>query len=362
MPESEVTYNSFLIKFLIAPKYRIGRHVLLILFFTFVAFNMPYLICAGFLDEVDDVIWCVSLILLFSYLGGIYLHMYVLLPGLLLKNRYVLYIITVSLLILVMIVVSFGSDYWLNLYYRQEPGYYSFFYKNRILAVEIVSNFFLYGLLIAGTSITILLRHWIGFYKRKNELEKVNLKTELELLKDQINPEFLFNMLDEAGKQTFDNPAQASMVLMELSRLLRYQLYDGKREKVLLISEISFIEHFLELAKTRHANLSFSVMKEGDVSRKLVPPLLFIPFAIHYVKLSSLGNLPLDVHFCFRAGEGELHFSCICFALGMPGGHMENCEDLESVNQRLDLLFKNSYKLEVVDDGGICKTNLCIRL
>lgn len=59
------------------------------------------------------------------------------------------------------------------------------------MAIEIVSNFFLYGLLIAGTSITILLRHWMGFYQRKNELEKVNLKTELESLKDQINPEFL---------------------------------------------------------------------------------------------------------------------------------------------------------------------------
>lgn len=70
-------------------------------------------------------------------------------------------------------------------------------------------------------------------------------------------------MLDEAGRQTFDNPGQASKVLMELSRLLRYQLYDGKREKVLLISEISFIERFLELAKMKYANLSFTVTKEG---------------------------------------------------------------------------------------------------
>ena len=234
MPKSEGTYNSFLIDFLIAPKYRFGRHLLLVLFFTFVAFNMPYLTCAGFLDEVGGMIGYVSLLLLAFYLGGIYLHMYVLLPGLLLKNRYVLYIIIVSLLILVMIVVSFGSDYWLNRYSGQEPGYYSFFYKNRIMAIEIVSNFFLYGLLIAGTSITILLRHWMGFYQRKNELEKVNLKTELESLKDQINPEFLFNMLDEAGRQTFDNPEQASKVLMELSRLLRYQLYDGKGRRCCL--------------------------------------------------------------------------------------------------------------------------------
>jgi len=82
MPKSEGTYNSFLIDFLIAPKYRFGRHLLLVLFFTFVAFNMPYLTCAGFLDEVGGVIGYVSGLLLAFYLGGIYLHMYVLLPGL----------------------------------------------------------------------------------------------------------------------------------------------------------------------------------------------------------------------------------------------------------------------------------------
>ena len=64
MPKLEGTYNSFLIDFLIAPKYRFGRHLLLVLFFTFVAFNMPYLTCAGFLDEVGGVIGYVSGLLL----------------------------------------------------------------------------------------------------------------------------------------------------------------------------------------------------------------------------------------------------------------------------------------------------------
>ena len=149
---------------------------------------------------------------------------------------------------------------------------------------------------------------------------------------------------------------------MELSRLLRYQLYDGKREKVLLISEISFIERFLELAKMKYANLSFTVTKEGEVSRKLVPPLLFIPFAIHYIKQLSSEESRMDIYFCFRAGERKLFFSCICFAPGLPDGQKEHNEDLEDVKHRLDLLFKDAYKLETVDDGALCKTNLCIRL
>lgn len=352
-------YNSFLISFLIAPRYRFGRHLLLILFFTFVAFNMPYLTCAAFLDRVDEMIWAVNVALLLSYLGGIYLHMYVLLPALLLKNRYLFYTLAVSVLLLAMIGVSFGADYWLNRYYRQEPGHYSFFYKNRILAVEIVSNFFLYALLIAGTSVTILLRHWMRFYRRRNELEKAKLKTELELLKDRINPEFLFDMLDEAALRTLDRPAQASGVLMELSRLLRYQLYDGKREQVLLISEIAFIERFLKLATARHPGLNFTVAKEGEVSRKLVPPLLFIPFAIHYVKSIPPGDVRTDVHICFRATGREVSFSSSCSSFAMP---VQDSEELRDVKHRLDLLFKDSYSLATACDGHRCTTRLSIAL
>lgn len=362
MPKSEGTYNSFMINFLIDRKYRVARHLLLILFFVFVSFNLPFLTCAVFLDQVDHMVWYVSLALLVSYLGGVYLHLYVLLPELLLKNRYVLYTITVSLLIFLMILISLGADYGVTQYYDQEPTHYSYFYKDRIPAMEIAGNFFLYALLIAGTSITILLRRWMQFSKRKNELEKESLKTKLESLKDQINPEFLFNMLDEAGEQTPDAPGQASMILMKLSKLLRYQLYDGKREKVLLISEISFIENFLDLAKVRYTGLNFTVTKEGKLSRKLVPPLLFIPFAIYYVKLLPSVSSPMDIHFTFRAGEKELFFSCICFAPGITDKDPENGRELEDIRHRLSLLFKESYTLDTVDEGTICRTNLYIKL
>ena len=148
------------------------------------------------------------------------------------------------------------------------------------------------------------------------------------------------------------------MVLMKLSKLLRYQLYDGKREKVLLISEISFIENFLDLAKVRYTGLNFTVTKEGKLSRKLVPPLLFIPFAIYYVKLLPSVSSPMDIHFTFRAGEKELFFSCICFAPGITGKGWE----LEDIRHRLSLLFKESYTLDTVDEGTICRTNLYIKL
>lgn len=197
---------------------------------------------------------------------------------------------------------------------------------------------------------------------RKNELEKINLKTELEGLKDRINPEFLFCMLDEASEQTAGNPEQASLVLMKLSRLLRYQLYDGNREKVLLISEISFIENFLDLARMRYPNLNFKVMREGDVSRKLVPPLLFIPFAIRYVKLLTAKDQAMDLRFNFRVEPEGIGFSCICFTPGLSKCGMAGTQELADVKQRLDLLFPDAYRLTTSGDSSLCKTDLYLKL
>lgn len=365
MARSELTYNSFLIDFLIDPRYRFGRHVVLVLFFIFVAFNLPYLISAEYADNAGDMDYMAiftSIFLLVSYLSGVYLHMYLLLPRLLLKDRVLPYAGTVALLLAAMLAVSFGADAWMNYYYEEPPGFYSYFYKSRRLTIEIVGNYVLYALLLAGTSLTLLLREWLQFDRRKNELEKINLKTELERLKDQINPEFLFSMLDEASELTASNPEQASMVLMKLSRLLRYQLYDGNREKVLLISEISFIENFLHLAQVRYANLNFKVTREGDVSRKLVPPLLFVPFAIRYAKLLMASDMAMDLQFCFRTEQKGIGFSCICFTHGLPHVGMENMQELADVKLRLDLLFPNAYKLETIGNGSLCKTNLYIKL
>lgn len=365
MAEMQLAYNSFLIDFLIAPKYRVARHVVLVLFFTFVAFNLPYLISAEYTNKeghMDDMVVYTSIFLLVSYLAGVYLHLYVLLPKLLLKDRVMLYVVTVGVLLVAMLAVSFAADAWLNHYYDEPPGFYSYFYKGRRASVEIVGNYVLYALLLAGTSLTLLLREWLQFNKRKNELEKINLKTELEGLKDRINPEFLFSMLDEASEQTAGNPELASLVLMKLSRLLRYQLYDGNREKVLLISEISFIENFLDLARVRYPNLNFNVMREGDVSRNLVPPLLFIPFAIRYVKLLTAKDQAMDLRFNFRVEPEGIGFSCICFTPGLPECGMAGTQELADVKQRLDLLFPDAYRLTTSGDSSLCKTDLYLKL
>lgn len=361
MPLSDVTYKSFMIDFLIDTRYRIGRHLLLVLFFVFVSFNMIYLSCVDVADPRDGILFLLSMFLLMVYLGGIYLHIYVLLPGLLLKHRYIPYVVIISVLILFFLFIAFGSDYFIMKHYGGRAGRYSFFYKDRILAIEIIGNFCLYALLIAGTSMTVLFRHWMAFSRRKNELESANLKTELGRLKDRINPEFLFAMLDEAREKTPSDPQLASLILMKLSKLLRYQLYDGNREKILLISEIAFIRDFLNLAQVRYRQLNFMISTDGDVSREMIPPLLFIPFAIHYVKIASEQDIAMDLHFSFISKGQELLFSCICFAPGLQESG-EKDPALSDLEHRLDLLYPGRYLLRMTGDQSIYRNHLSLKL
>src|SRR6202000_1449787 len=100
--------------------------------------------------------------------------------------------------------------------------------------------------------------------QRIAELERISMQSELQQLKNQINPHFLFNMLNNVNVLTQQDPEKASQVLMKLSDLLRYQLYDSSREKVLLTADIRFLTDFLNLEKIRRDNFDFIVSKEGE--------------------------------------------------------------------------------------------------
>lgn len=90
-----------------------------------------------------------------------------------------------------------------------------------------------------------------------NELQRMNMKTELEQLKSQVNPHFLFNTLNNLLVLTKTDPEKASVVLLGLSDLLRYQLYDSAKEKIVLSKDIAFIRNFLSLEKIRKNDLAF---------------------------------------------------------------------------------------------------------
>ncbi len=342
LPEQSINEN-WIFQFLITEKYRIYRHLLLIAFFFLALFNSEP-------EYTEPTETYSRIITFFQVLLLAYINMYFLMPKFLYKNRYEVY----GLLIVVNIII------WLFIH-----GVANYFFKPNLLHYQendkIAISFVLLVLIIASAAIK-LFQQWVLNVQLINELKHTTTQAELEQLKNQINPHFLFNMLNNANVLTKKDPEKASQVLMKLSDLLRYQLYDSARDKVLLTSDIHFLEDFLNLEKVRRDNFDFIISKEGDLSGIQIPPLLFISFVENSVKHNNDSEKSSYVHLFFDVRENELFFKCINSKPILKAVHNSGGLGLTNVKRRLELLFPINYSLKIEDNAETFTVYLSIKL
>ena len=112
----------------------------------------------------------------------------------------------------------------------------------------------------------------------QSELERRSIRSELGVLRSQINPHFLFNVLNNIDSLIYEDKDKASNAIFLLSKIMRYMLKESNEEKALLNNELEYIGDFIELSKLSFEDpkfLEFNI--SGDVNGKQIPPLLFIP-------------------------------------------------------------------------------------
>jgi LytS/YehU family sensor histidine kinase len=217
-------------------------------------------------------------------------------------------------------------------------------------------------MLIIASAAVKLFQQWIADAQLIYDLELAKTNAELEQLKNQINPHFLFNMLNNANVLIEDDPKKASQVLMKLSDLLRYQLYDSSRDKVLLTSEIHFLEDFLNLEKVRRDNFNFLISKEGELSGVQVPPLLFISFVENAVKHNNDSTKLSYVNLFFDVRHTELFFKCINSKPVVKAVNKSGGLGLDNIKRRLELLFPSLHDLKIEDNPETYCATLTLKL
>ena len=194
--------------------------------------------------------------------------------------------------------------------------------------------------------------------QRINELEKKRMFSEVERLKDQINPSSFFKTLNKTGMLVKTEPDKASGMLMKLSQLLRYQLYDCNREKVMLKSEITFLRNYLELESMYSPDFHYKI-KENIISNVFIAPSILLPYVQSVVNIISheKGNLDLDIYI-----SNEDKF--IKIEIRVSGLYEEKLvgSELAKVKIRLDTLYKNHYKLELVGNTASSSTVISLIL
>ena len=344
--------------FLLSPRFRIYRHVLLQSLIIAMTINISLDGEAKFSQDVTTFISWFSYYLLMN--SVIYFNLYVLTPRYLEKEKYQKFMWGVGgLIVFTLLGISILQAALYDFKGIKELN------SAYLIGLNLTSSALSLGLMIVGTSTLLLLRQWIIHSQRIDELESTTLQSELKHLKRQINPHFLFNMLNNANVLLKKDPEEASRLLFKLEDLLRYQINDSSKDAVSLSSDIRFLNDFLNLEKIRRDKFEYIISKEGDINKVVMPPLLFIPFVENAVKHNPDSENESYVHLSFKVWHNELTFQC---ENSKPTGQQEDSIvktgglGLKNIKRRLELLYPNRYSLEVEENEMSYKVNLHLTL
>lgn len=213
-----------------------------------------------------------------------------------------------------------------------------------------VPNFF-----VIGTSTVVKITiDWLKNQRERQELQTQTMQSELRFLKSQINPHFLFNTLNSLYALTLKKSDKAPDIVLKLSEMMRYMLYECNEPEVPLSKEIAYIGNYLELEKLRQGDtVEIEVKVEGSVSDQKIAPLMFIPFIENCFK-HGLGNRLspgfVRIHLKVMGHRVEAHIeNSKPESMPKPLHARSGGIGLVNVRRRLNILYPNRYTLNIED-------------
>ncbi len=237
---------------------------------------------------------------------------------------------------------------------------------------DIIDNqyaYFLTTFFIAGTStIFKIVTDWARQLKDKQELETKTMQTELRFLKSQINPHFLFNTLNNLYALTLKKSEQAPEIVIKLSEMMRYMLYECNEKRVLLSKEIHYIRNYLDLEGLRQGkNVDISFEVEGQVGQQEIAPLLFIPFLENAFKHGLNNHIDHGfVRIQMRVEGRTVHFKIENTKAPVKPQADPNRRSggigLVNVHRRLNLIYPDRYDLRIDNNPNTYAVDLTIEL
>ncbi len=286
----------------------------------------------------------------FFQILAVYVNLYFLMPRFFETRRYAAYISSLFLLI--------GVTSFLII-----PGYYlsahicgktvqDMFGKDacwyHFLGNSLSSTF---GCMTLAMSVQLAWQ-WNQTKKREQALEKEKLETELNFLKYQFNPHFLFNTINSIFFLIHKNPDMASESLAKFSELLRYQLYDCDENQIPLTREIAYLENFVELERLRqngNMEIRLELTRDFNPASEIAPFILmtFVENAFKHVSRHS--DRTNFIFISLEQTEGLLEFSVrnsIAAYKNMEVVHYSGI-GLKNVRRRLDLIYPGEHELQI---------------
>ena len=302
-----------------------------------------------------------------------YVLMYWLLPKFYFKRRnpFVVAVITVCvLLVLNVVAVVFKTA---PIFYNKLVGIDNYKINWEVLQrVVIVDQLSSLPIILSFALMIKLVKRWWQKQKQTELLAKEKTKAELQLLKAQVHPHFLFNTLNNIYFFTLTNSKQAPVMIKKLSGMLHYILNECNLPLVPLGKEIKMIRDYMDLEKIRYAEqMQMSIDIKIDHTSKMISPLLLIPFVENSFKhgASKMITKPW-VKLSISIENNMLHFMIINSTppVNEMGVYMDNLPHrqgnigLKNVRKRLELLYPETHELKIVSEPDKYAVNLSLQL
>ncbi|WP_161568407.1 sensor histidine kinase [Flavobacterium cupreum] len=292
-----------------------------------------------------------------------YYNLYVLMPRYYFTGKYFVYSIALIVLLLAGGALQRFCSYviWVPLSEIYNPLSYQSDIKYYWNSIRILRNSFLFFPIVVVAMLLRIMRVSVNKEKRFLEMEKQKKIAELNLLKAQINPHFFFNTLNSLYALTLKNSEKAPELVLRLSDLMHYMLYEASADTVLLKDEIRHLEGYIYIEKMRFSDrLDLSFQYSGDLEGKSIFPLLLLPFIENAFK-HGIANHAGWVTISINVLDNEL-FLKVENSFRKVQVEKPHGIGLANVKRRLDLTYGDKYKLVIHTFEDVFEIELKINL
>jgi two-component system, LytTR family, sensor histidine kinase AlgZ len=348
--------NSFLYNdFIFSPKYKVWRHV------TYWSFHVTVWGCfwvimgapTSILRNIFNMILWVPAFIFFAYPLA-----YIAVPKLLLKGRVWQFFL---------VILAWGAyGLYHNFAYRnyiyiplQEALGFGFIPRGGLQAHS-------YLCMTTSAASPMIIRFFkLWTFKQRDwlQVQQEKVTAELQLLKAQVHPHFLFNTLNNIYSFSLENSPKTPELILKLSSLLNYMIYNCKTEKVLLEKEVEVMKNYIDLEKERYGNkIKISWNVEGDVKDKFIVPLLLLPFlenAFKHGASEQIENPWIGVDISVN------NDTLLCKISNSKNEFVKqsnNCIGINNVKKRLSILYKDKHDLEIIDNQNLFVVSMTLVL
>lgn len=308
-------------------------------------------------DYPPSAAWLITTIKVVDLAILVYIANYVLIPTLLYRKKYVLFVLV---LLLMIVTSSIIKMYWIG-YLLNPTAPLNIFDRFK---VRVYDNVFPHILLVStGIAFKLLLDN-ARAQRRLVEMAREKAETELQYLKSQINPHLLFNSLNSIYFLIDKQNTEARQTLLQFSDLLRYQLYDCNADTIEIEKELRYLSDYVRLQRLRKDNqYDIQMNQQGDMTSFCITPLLLVPFVENAFKhISHHHDRRNFVEIDLSRQNGVFNFTVVNSTDKHRSTEPRGGIGLANVQRRLELLYPNKHQLKITNNEDTFTVQLQINI